>query len=341
MNKKISLVIIERDEVDKTLDLIKNLYNNIDEIIIIDSSINKEFKKLEKFKASHKDKRFLLKYVVPLGYADPLHEYAVNLCNNDYILMLDADEVLSNDFIINIKKIIALNYDVYRVKFFDNNDFAGSYREVIFKKQAVEFTGIIHSSLKIKPFAQIKVLEDSYFLNNLTDNRQNKKSRYFMIEAFERRYTFNYLINYLKANEHRALARLVNLYIKLFRKDYNSELSRNGYRLLALRYVIKFLRHILFLIRISSKDDINYRLFINSIKYEFGKADFIYDMDQELYLKSFNISRLISKFGGVQKYLCLYGENLAFINKKYKDSRVKGVDLFIKLLLDRYKNLGD
>ena len=91
--QRLSVLIFSRNDVDKALDLIQDLYKIASEIILMDSS-NKEGKeRLLKRKEKLELGKVRIFNVVALGYPDPLRMYALAKCKNEWVLLIDTDEL--------------------------------------------------------------------------------------------------------------------------------------------------------------------------------------------------------------------------------------------------------
>lgn len=110
---KLSVYLItlnEEERLEKTIKAIKQI---ADEIIIVDSGSTDKTKLIsEKYGAKFYHHKWI-------SYANQKH-YAQELCTNEWVLSIDADEVLSSELIEEIKEIKASpRYDVYKIKIGD------------------------------------------------------------------------------------------------------------------------------------------------------------------------------------------------------------------------------
>jgi glycosyltransferase involved in cell wall biosynthesis len=108
---KISYAILTHNEgeyIDKLLSLLTTSKRMEDEIVVVDDFSNDEITKniLEKFKT-----QITLKYRTFDGDATQKN-YLNSLCTGDYILQLDADELVSNEFIDMLPSLLESNNEV-------------------------------------------------------------------------------------------------------------------------------------------------------------------------------------------------------------------------------------
>ena len=110
---KISAYIVtlnEEKRLPKTLEAVKQV---ADEIIIVDSGSTD---KTEEIAKTYNCKFIFHKWI---SYCDQKY-FAQEQCKNDFVLMIDADEVLSNNLINEINKLKEnCMYDAYRIKIVD------------------------------------------------------------------------------------------------------------------------------------------------------------------------------------------------------------------------------
>ncbi len=110
---KISVYLITLNEEKRLEKTLRAASQVADEIIVVDSGSTDKTKEIsQKYHAK-------FYYHEWISYAEQKN-YAQNLCENDWLLSLDADEVLSDKLIAEIKKIKKKPlYDVYKIKIGD------------------------------------------------------------------------------------------------------------------------------------------------------------------------------------------------------------------------------
>lgn len=96
--KKLSVTIITLNEEDKIALCLKSLHNVADEIVVVDSMSTDGTKRIcEQYNVKFVEQKWL-------GYSEQKN-FANSLASNDWILSIDADEVLSEELINSIRKI--------------------------------------------------------------------------------------------------------------------------------------------------------------------------------------------------------------------------------------------
>ncbi|MDE1767108.1 MAG: hypothetical protein KGI27_12680 [Thaumarchaeota archaeon] len=345
--EKISTLIILRNDWDLGLDLIRDIYDITDQIVIMDCSDFKLFKKFNK-----KIKKFNLDKVKvfrapALGYADPLRSYGLSKCKYNWVLYLDTDERLSKELKKNIKIIINKTkcnaFAIRRYEYIKNRVSQGifSWQVRLYKKDSVEFNGVIHELPIVK--GSIQALDKkNYFMKHIQNqtNTKEKLEVYYTLEAFEHRISYKSL---LKFCHDRNLPKLpLKLYFKIKNIDLKKELSKSEYKtfLSIYKLYIKMLNIFPFLSsekylgwvgKVVYKDKKN-----NSHNYYNEMIQFFFTFPEKERELQLSIANNINN-KGVINYLGLYNENvIKRIGSKSEKSGLKGVDLFVYILKSRY-----
>lgn len=226
MKEKLSAFIITKNEEDKIARCLEHL-QWVDEIIVVDSySKDKTVEIAKKFTKKIYKKNFE-------GYG-PQKQAAINRCTNQWILEVDADEIipeaLKNEIQVLLENKEHLNrYDAYQIKrqeYFLKKPLMVSNIIRLYKKEAVVYEGIIHEKIKVK--GKIKTLHNK--IDHEADKydsiakRIDKINEYTKIEAEQ-------LYKKKKWNVARALLYLITTPIVYFFWMYfRKGLIFNGYR---------------------------------------------------------------------------------------------------------------
>ncbi|MBX3115622.1 MAG: glycosyltransferase family 2 protein [Fimbriimonadaceae bacterium] len=150
-------VVINTYQADQYLDLVlRAVVDQVTEIIVCDMhSTDKTVEIAKSFGAK-------VVYHQHVGYAAPARKFAIEQAASEWILLLDADEVVPPDFLEVFAKIIEENHtDIVHFSWtnymFGKAMTAGGFDPAqethmrFFRKSAVECTGVIHSSVVAKP----------------------------------------------------------------------------------------------------------------------------------------------------------------------------------------------
>ena len=149
MEEKISAFVITKNEEEK----IENCLNHLlwaDEIIILDSkSTDNTVKKARKYTKKVFSREFD-------GYGTQ-KQAAIDKCTNNWILEVDADEIITKELqeeIIKLKQSQEINkyagYTIQRQEYFLNKKLMVSKIPRLYKKENVKYKGYIHENLDIK-----------------------------------------------------------------------------------------------------------------------------------------------------------------------------------------------
>jgi glycosyltransferase involved in cell wall biosynthesis len=103
----LSLLIFSRNDVEDAIALARDMYGNVNDIVIIDSSDRKEHARLKQMKMKLHLSKLRIYYVVALGYPEPLRQYGFNKCKNDWILLMDTDERISPALKLQLPALIS------------------------------------------------------------------------------------------------------------------------------------------------------------------------------------------------------------------------------------------
>lgn len=144
----ISAVMVLYNNEDVLERAIKSFYDLVDEIIIVHDGKCTD-KSLEIVK-QYTNKIYIKNHT---GEAELHRVFTYEKTKNNWILQLDADEYLSNEFRRNLKKLINSNADVFAAKWLSSynskkNKYLWMYKSCLFKKDKIYFLGQVHEYVK-------------------------------------------------------------------------------------------------------------------------------------------------------------------------------------------------
>lgn len=193
-DEKISVVIVAFNEESKIRNCILSVSSWADEIVLVDLQSNDNTAKIaEELGAKVYSHEF-----VP--YADPVRPYAVNKASNEWIMMLDADEIVPKSLAEELQKIASEDAaDVVVIPwrnflFGDEMQYSGwgvrqDRHARFFKRDMIGLGDDIHNFIKIKKEARVLKLESKKELAVIHFNYLDfehfleKMNRYTSIDA--------------------------------------------------------------------------------------------------------------------------------------------------------------
>ncbi len=335
---KLSILTFSKDNLNSIFRLIKNVNDIASEIVIIDSSSKKNYLKLRhKCKKNEKIKLFHYK---ALGYVEPFRMLGISKCTYEYIFYLDSDEFADRKLINYLKKINIPDYvsalRINRISIIKNNtkrsvNIAGCDIR-IFRKSNVRYEGIIHEVPTI--IGDIIDLPPDCRVYNLAyeiNNNPQKAITIKIIEAYTNRRSYLDLIN--DTSKTAVLIKwLIRLKLFLLNINKNDELSKSDY-ILFLVVARAFTNAIYNLINHRT---LNLKNILNWANYQKGVINFMFEVEPKKRKFQFLLSKQIKKYHGVINYLILNNENINKINSEKRYKEYDGLNLFIKLLSDRF-----
>ena len=341
-NKTLSLLIFSKNDTKDAFDLAKSMLDSVEQVVIIDSSDDKEHKWL-----IHNTKQYPkieIYYTLPLGHVEPLRLYGIGKCKGEWILYLDTDErineQLKNDLKCLIEKPNISGYLINRITI-EN----GSKRIIskhtdkqlrLYKKNKVTYYGYIHELPKVK--GKISLLNDKYSIKQIHTSIQSEKEiyRYIPIEIYENRLNYALMMRRAKNSFTKFLAMLLSV-----GKNPRNELSKFDYFIYAVWMLFYNTAYSFF------KTKTIERLTFQGFNYNLIKVNYLFSLNDQQRKETFLIYQQILRSGGPIKYLGL--NNPVIVNNlKYNYSNInpksivpiddKGVYYFIKLLEEKYYN---
>ncbi len=345
--QKLSILIFSRNDIAKALDLIKNVYDVADEICIFDSSDKNGHNLLLNRKKWEKLDKLKVFKLVALGYPDPMRMYALKKCKYEWALLLDTDELLSNELKLNLKSIISnTRANAFAIKRYEEVSVSGerttffTWQIRLFKKSKVLFKGLLHEQPQV--CGELGRLDQEEFcINHINEKRAMTSHEYSTIERFHRfsYFAFNkQMLDYASKismsknrdirNTHKgnAIISILLAYEKITFKRPEDELANFDY------FMLYFLRDAAYAIKSGNMLGIlsaikSARMHVKQINKWQNEKDGNTD---------FEISKIIQE-KGITRYLDLDKEKIInSLNKKYL-KKEQGVNLLIHLLKEKYK----
>lgn len=274
---------------------------------------------------------------LPFGYVGPLFEYGEHKCTSRWILMLDTDEKPNEYFKDNIRKALEKNTASGLNVFFKSQDSQkgvayNEHRLKLYKKGKMEYDGILHQNPYIRGNVQnlspnFVLYHDFNYINNAS-----KLKRYFKIEAFTNRITYQDVLNLLQ--KRGINPSLLKFYFIIKGVNINTELTKFDYIFLQSAYM--FLVYLIEFPRQSLKSTF-FTIWYNNKKFTYFFSFSLAERQNQL-----EISREIKTSNGVIKYLGF--DNDAVVDnmyRKFKNKVKSPTDFFTYLLKERKQNGKD
>ena len=339
---KLSVLTFSKDDPGTLFELIKKVNDIASEIVIIDSSSEKNY--LELRRRCKKNRRIRLFHYKALGYVEPFRMLGISKCTYEFIFYLDSDEYPNRKLINYLKRIGIPSHvsalRINRISISENNmkrpaNIAG-YDIRIFRRGKVRYYGIIHEvPVIIGDIIDLPLDCKVYNLAYEINNDPQKAMTIKIIEAYTNRKSYLDLIN--DTSKTAALIRwLIRLKLFLLNINKNDELSKSDY-ILFLVLARAFTNAIYNLINYRT---LNLKNILNWANYQKGVVDYMFKVEPRKRKFQFLLSEQIKRHHGIINYLILNNKNLHSINNEKHYEGYDGLNLFIKLLSDRFYRTG-
>ncbi len=183
--QRLSLLTFSRGYVDRVFSMIEDLYDVVDEIVLIDSSDKEERKKLHAMKKKRRWSKLKIVYIVPLGFVELYRPYGLSLCKNDWVLPLYADERISDLFkadinnIINNTKCSAFNIVRYEnVEKGEGRSNFFTFQIQLIRKSKVRYKGLVDERPEVD--GELCTLDSSkYYVRHITELMRHESNEYY------------------------------------------------------------------------------------------------------------------------------------------------------------------
>lgn len=345
MAERLSLLVFSRNDVEKTLALIDDMYSYVDEVVLVDSSDSRAHNRLLHEKQGRKLDKLRIFYAVALSYPDPLRMYAIKKCRYRWIMLIDTDERISQGLKKDLKKILGgarcSAFALRRYEDVRNEVHSSHYNWQIrlFLKDRTGFGGMLHEEPIIRGRV-VRLTDDNYFMDHISEIKGRSSMEYYKMMKFTRMSyaTFNEtMVDYLykltvpdyrtdKTASAGWVYRLLTGYEILGRKKPDEELSNFDYFVFYFSYSM--------FIGISTK---NIRWALNSGRYALDMINNMKEWKAEPDGNEvFEISKILHKMGLIRFLDLDKDSTIEQLNRKYLGKK-QGVELLMKLLKERYE----
>ncbi len=170
--EKFTLLVFSHNDVEKALRLVKDAYDVADEIVLVDSS-NADGKNLLREARKKYAGKLRVFDTIALGYSEPLRNYFHTKCSNEWVLRLDADELMTEEFKKRVHGIIAdRRCSAFAVRVYDVDDDRNKISEFfawqiqLYRKSMVNFRGMLHEQPQVRGAVK-KVRGESLYLEHM------------------------------------------------------------------------------------------------------------------------------------------------------------------------------
>jgi len=340
-SKGISTLIFNKDNVNDLIELVNEIRDFSNEIVIIDSSNDKNLRLIYNEIARSWKNKVRLYHLVPMGHPEPYQQYGLRKCRYEWVFYIDTDERPNELLKKDIKKIInTKDCDAFLIRKKeldkDKNLYFETHQCRLYKKQKATYTGNIFYDPKIN--GKTCVLEKRYFLNHHFEYMENEAKsidRYFIICAYEERCSYLDLIN--ETRQKVFFNTFLKVYFKLKGVKLENELSKTDYKLIRV-FLLYVLNEIFYNIKNGKIPNFSFLAF--NFRYSLKKIGFFFKYTKEERKLQLDISQQIDKAGGVINYLKFNNDIvIEKINRKYSKSKAVGVRLFTNLLKYRHDGI--
>jgi len=228
----ISLCMIVRNEEENIANVLTSAKDIVDEIIIVDTGSTDNTKIIAK---EFTDKIYDFEWCDDFSKA---RNYSFSLATSDYIMWLDADDIVPFETAMYIKKLKEnMHADTYMFQY-KTGDFSYHYRERILRNNAnATWVGPIHEC--ITPFGKIEKINAPIHHNRSNNKDPNRNLKIFRKILKERklnpRETYYYARELFDHKYYRTAIKIFKKFIRL--GDGWIEDIINSYYMIGLSYI--------------------------------------------------------------------------------------------------------
>lgn len=171
----ISCLIFTKDNANAVINLINLVFSYVDEVVVIcsDWGCKREIKYACPNATVH--------YMPPEGYGEAYYKYGIRVCQHNWILMLDDDEIPNNTLLKTLKNIGGTEACYYINRIEPNLKKFPVLR--FFHRDAVNVTGLIHRGIEPKEGYPVYYLDECNYILHKSTQSKSKCKQYAKIEA--------------------------------------------------------------------------------------------------------------------------------------------------------------
>lgn len=166
----ISACIVVRNEEKFVRQCLENIKGVVDEIIVVDGQSTDSTVRICR---EYTDRIY---YRKPQGFANPDYQFAIEQATRDWVLVIDADELLSEDVLASLRDLSGTeDYAAYafpRRNYYDQKGLRWTshvaypdYQVRLSRRDSILYTGRIHETPQIT--GKTKHLDDRYYMIHL------------------------------------------------------------------------------------------------------------------------------------------------------------------------------
>lgn len=343
---RLSLLLFSRNHNEGVFSILGELHDVVDEVVLVDSSDASVRKELHERKERERWSKLRIFYIIPTGLVETSRMYGLAKCTCEWVLYLDADEKVNAALKNDIRRIISGKADGFVIKRYeyvkngviDKSFFTWNTR--LYRRAKASYLGIVHEQAIIE--GRVERLDDRYYIINTVEYKNpltgNEYSKLLKLERMSYG-SYNKIMleqigkvvmpeskSFERTRIGKAVLFILRSYEALTSRDMEGELSDFDYYIYnTIKYTIFFtkagdLKGLANILKFSSE-------YVRRIRRWKNESD-----GKEI----FEISKIIYK-EGIINFLGLNNENKVMeLNRKYKDAKIKGADLLLKLLKEEY-----
>ena len=343
---RLSLLLFSRNHNEGVFSILGEMHGLVDEVVLVDSSDAQRRKELHEKKSEEGWSKLKIFYIIPTGLVETSRMYGLGKCTCEWVFYLDADEKANEALKKDIRKIVSGKTDGFVIKRYeyvkngaiDKSFFTWNTR--LYRKAKASYLGIVHEQAHID--GRVERLDEKYHIINTVEYKNpltgNEYSKLLKLERMSYG-SYNKIMldqvgkvvmpesgDFTDTRIGKAVLFLLRSYETLTSRSMEEELSDFDY------YMYNTVKYIVFFMKAGDFGGL-----ANILNFSSEYVRRIRGWKEESDGKEiFEISKIIYK-EGIISFLGLNNENrIMELNRKYKDGKVRGADLLLKLLKEEY-----